>query len=164
MKITIRYEGEIYDSEWFDKTNFEEVKIHAAVGFIFDDKGKLCLVKVNKKQGWTLPGGGVEDYDKTPEETFIRETNEEADLDLKDITRLGYWRSFPRSNPKNVDYVGRFAARVAKVKPLTLDPAEGVIPERKFINPKDFDKYIPWGKNGAFQLKKAMNALGLLRK
>jgi len=155
----IEYKGEIYDAEWFEGGDFEKANIHGVAGFIFDKKGKLCMVRVGKKRGWTLPGGGVEKCDKTPEDAFIRETQEEADLDLKNIKRLGYWKSFPRKNPKDIAYTGRFVAEVKKIKPQTIDPAEGVIPERVFINPKDFNKYTNWKANGEFQLKKALKLL-----
>jgi ADP-ribose pyrophosphatase YjhB (NUDIX family) len=161
MKFEMSHDGITYDCEWFESLDLEKVKMHSVVGFIFDEKGRLCMIRINKKRGWTLVGGRVEDYDKTPEDAFIRETNEEADLDLKNIKIMGYWKTTPKNNPKDVTYSARFVAEVAKVKPQTIDPAEGVIPERKFINPtlKEFNRHTHWGKNGAFQLKKALELL-----
>ena len=43
----------------------------------------------------------------------------------------------------------------AKIKKQTIDPANGEIPLRKFIDPKDFFKIVGW-ENGDFQIKKAL--------
>lgn len=157
MKFEIPYKGEIYDVELFDDTNFQDIELLGASGFIFDDKGKLCLIKVQDERGWTLPGGSIEPEDNSPEDTLRREVEEEADLELKNIKRLGYWKSVLRSNPKEITYRGRFIAEVEKVKKQTIDPAYDVVPERIFIDPKDFDKHTQWGDNGEFQLKKALD-------
>ncbi|RLG12250.1 hypothetical protein DRN73_03235 [Candidatus Pacearchaeota archaeon] len=156
----IHYRGEIYDSEWNDNDNFEEVKVHSVAGFLFDEKGRICLVRVNKSRGWTLVGGRIEEYDKTPEDALKREAEEEADIELKNIKRLGYWKTSPRKNPKEINYTGRFVAEIKKIKPQTIDPAENIICERIFISPKDFDKYTRWGDNGIFQIKKALKMMG----
>lgn len=148
----------VYENEWFEG-DFGDVKIYSVVGFIFDKDRKLCMIKINDKRGWTLVGGRVEEEDYTPEDALIRETNEEADLDLKNIKRIGYWKSYPKNNPKEIIYSARFVAEVKKVKPQTIDPAEGVIPERRFISPKEFENYTHWGKNGDFQLNKALKLL-----
>lgn len=157
MKFEIHYKGEIYDSEWFDNNDFEKVKVHSVAGFIFDKKSKLCLVKVNDERGWTLVGGRIEKEDSSPEDALIREAEEEVDIELKNIKRLGYWKTSPRKNPKDISYTGRFVAEIKKIKPQTIDPAENVISDRIFIDPNDFDKYTNWGDNGEFQLKKALD-------
>jgi ADP-ribose pyrophosphatase YjhB (NUDIX family) len=161
MKFEISHDNITYDTEWVESTDFEKVKMHSVIGFIFDKSGKLCMIRINKKRGWTLVGGRVEEYDLTPEDALIRETNEEADLDLKNIKRIGYWKTTNKNNPKEITYSARFVAEVKKVKPQTIDPAEGIIPERKFISPtfKEFNRHTYWGKNGEFQLKKALSLL-----
>lgn len=78
--------------------------------------------------------------------------------DLKDIKRVGYYSTTKRGT-KDTKYSANMIARVKKIKPQTLDPAEGEIPKRKFIKSKDFNKYCNWGENGEFQLKKAMEKL-----
>ena len=164
-KFEIRWEGKIYDCEWHDETNFERLDdVISASGFIFDDDMKLCLIKVNDHKNWALPGGHVEDCDKTFEDALAREAEEEADIELKDIQRLGYVRGFPREEPEAVNVQLRFAARVKKINPQTIDPAEGEFNERKFINPEDFDRYTHWddttsGLRSDFQLKKAIEKM-----
>ncbi|VVB79506.1 NUDIX domain protein [uncultured archaeon] len=156
-KFVIKWQGKFYDCEWFEKYNFEDYsQIKNVHGFVFDDKGRVCIVRVVKKDHWSDLGGGVEKEDKTFEDTFIREVNEEADLDLKDLKRLALIKVTPRHDKKNIFYALRFVARVKKIKPQTIDPAEGTINERKFINPKEFNKYCNWGENGDYQIKRAL--------
>jgi 8-oxo-dGTP pyrophosphatase MutT (NUDIX family) len=160
MKFEIEYKGEIYDCEWSDNTEFEKLPmLNQSSGFIFNEEGEVCLVNVKKKQGWCIPGGKVEKFDNSPEETFIRETKEEADIELKEIKRLGYFKTVPRKNPEKTTYSTRFVAKVKKINPQTIDPSENIIPERKFISPKDFDNYTQWGENGIFQLNKALEKI-----
>jgi len=161
MKYDVEWRGQKYTMEWFEETNFEELEnATQAYGFIFNEDKKVCIVNF-RKDYWTLPGGTPEEYDKTFEDTLKREADEEADLDLKNVTRVGYFKVTPISDNcerKDIHYALRFAAEVDKLKEQTIDPDEGFIPERKFISPKDFKKYTGWD-NGAFQLKKAMEAL-----
>jgi len=158
-KFEISYGGKVYDAEWSDDTNFEDIKLMGVGGFIFDKKGRLCLIKVQDERGWTLPGGGPEPEDNSPEDTLIREVEEEADMEIKNIQRIGYWKVRPRNNPKEISYTGRFIAKIKKIKKQTIDPAYGVIPERIFIDPKDLNKYTGWGENAEFQLEKALKRI-----
>jgi ADP-ribose pyrophosphatase YjhB (NUDIX family) len=162
MKIVIKEKSGIYDREWFDEIDFEKLereKIAHSSGFVFDEKGKMCIVNCKPQQGWCIPGGGIEDYDKTYEDTLIREVDEEADLELEEIKRFGYFKEVSREDKKKIRYSLRFIAKIKKIKPQTIDPATGTIPKRKFIPTKDFSKYIKWGAGGRFQLKKALEAL-----
>ena len=160
MKFKIEFEGKIYDCEWFDKTNFKKLereKVRQCYGFVFDKEERLCIINCGGKQGWCLPGGTVEIYDKTFKDTLIREVNEEADLDLKDIKKVGYIKIIPKENPREIHYALRYVAKVKKIKPQTIDPACNIIPKRKFILPSEFIDYVNWGENGKFQLQKALN-------
>jgi 8-oxo-dGTP pyrophosphatase MutT (NUDIX family) len=151
-----------WQMEWSDNTNFEELpkeKVIGAQGFVFDDSGKFCIIKLTCKPNWQITGGKPEKQDKTFEDTLIREVNEEADLDIKDVTRVGYIISYKKENPAKKEYSLRYVARVAKIKAQTPDPAYNEIPERRFILPKDFNKYCGWGENGEFQMKKIIKAL-----
>jgi 8-oxo-dGTP pyrophosphatase MutT (NUDIX family) len=158
MKFQIEYEGEEYLLEWFDDYS-DEIKFDSASGFIFNDDEEFCVVKVHEKKDWALPGGGVEKEDKILKDTFIRETKEEADLELKEIKFIGYMKSFPVKFPDKINFSARFVAKVKKINPQTIDPAYGVIPERRFIKKEEFERYLSWGENGKFQLEKAINNL-----
>jgi 8-oxo-dGTP pyrophosphatase MutT (NUDIX family) len=152
--------GELFDVEWSDDTNFEDLKnIMGVVGFVFDDSGKFCIVKWKRKKKWLVTGGGTEKEDKTPEDTLIREVEEEADLEIKNIQRVGYMILSKKDKPEEKFYSLRYVARLSKINPQTIDPAYNEITQRKFIFPEEFEKYCGWGENGEFQLKKVLDVL-----
>lgn len=161
MKFEIPWEKDIYDCEWFDDTDFEKLdKVLSVLGFIFDDDGKMCVVNFKDTDAWSLPGGHLEDYDKDFEACLIRETVEEADLELKDISRIGYMSSIKRGGGEDTrNNQLRYVARVHKINEQTVDPAEGYIPERKFIDPSEFTGHVKWNSNGEHQLKRALKVL-----
>lgn len=146
-----------YKLEWNDSTDFSKISpIRQVYGILFNEKGEMVIVR-KKGGGWTLPGGGPE-KDETPEETLIREVNEEVDVDITNITPLGYQKVVEikgktRSKPY---YALRYAAKIEKIKPQTPDPAHKVILERKFIRTKDFIKYCSWGKIAQHVINKAV--------
>lgn len=158
-KFTINWHKDFYDCEWFDDIDFEKLpKVHGVHAFIFNKKGEICIAKWKKNEFWGDIGGTFEKRDKTFENTLIREADEEADLDIKEIQRVGYYSTTKRGT-KDKKYSVMMIAKVKKIKPQTMDPAEGEIPKRKFIKPKDFNKYCNWGENGEFQIKKALEKL-----
>jgi ADP-ribose pyrophosphatase YjhB (NUDIX family) len=160
VEFEIDWKGEKYTLEWFDGKYSGTEKPTGCQGFIFDDSGKLCIVKTKSNDYWQLPGGGVEDYDNTILDTFLREIEEEVDLDLKGIKELGYVTGIKKTDSGNKKTIQiKYVALVAKVKTQTIDVAEGSINERLFIEPKDFNKYFNWGESGDFQIKKATEAM-----
>jgi 8-oxo-dGTP pyrophosphatase MutT (NUDIX family) len=160
MKFEIDWKGEKFLVEWSDETNFEDLKnVGGVAGFIFDDHGRFCIVKTKGKEAWNLPGGGPEKEDKSFENTLIREVIEEADLEIKNIKRLGYLKSKLKEKKDWKNYQLRYIAEVKNINPQTIDPAENAITKRKFIVPNDFNEYCGWGKNGEFQLNKALKMM-----
>jgi len=110
-----------------------------------------------------LPGGGPEDYDESFEDVLIREVDEEADLDIKNIKRVGCFKVTSLSDNcerKGIHHVLRYVAEVDNIKEQTIDPAEGAIALRKFVDVGDFSKFVDWGDSGKFQLRKALESLG----
>ena len=127
-------------------------------GFIFNEKNEVCILKFKDKDHWSPVGGGPE-KGETFEQTFRRETREEADLEIKDIRRLGAIKIIPQHDPEDMHHQVRFVARVKKINKQTVDPAKGEIPKRKFIEPGEFNKYCQWQSNGQFQIGKALETL-----
>ncbi|MFZ4648723.1 MAG: NUDIX domain-containing protein [Patescibacteria group bacterium] len=69
------------DEEYYG--NLPKKHIGAGV-LVFNQNHQLLIVKPIYKDGWSIPGGGV-DIDETPMQAALRETKEEANLDLKNI-------------------------------------------------------------------------------
>src|SRR5260221_14159264 len=53
----------------------------SAGALIFDQKGRLLILKPTYKSGWTIPGGVVEADGETPWEACRREVREECGLE-----------------------------------------------------------------------------------
>ncbi|MFA6513833.1 MAG: NUDIX hydrolase [Patescibacteria group bacterium] len=75
----------ISDEEYYG--NLPKKHIGACV-LIFNKNKKLLIVKPTYKEGWSIPGGGV-DTDESPKMAAIREVKEEVGLDFKNITLVG---------------------------------------------------------------------------
>lgn len=142
-----------YDVEWFETDDFSNVEnIKQVYGIIFNDEGKVLVV--NTVGNWQVPGGKPEPGESIVE-TLIRESLEEADVELKDITPLGYQyvRQITENGlSKNIGQI-RFAAMVKELKKQTVDPATGKLPERRFIDVEEFLEYCPWGNIGKHIVK-----------
>jgi len=148
--------------EVFDNNDYSKLKdIQQVYGFLFNEKDEIVIFRKSPDSEWCLPGGTPEKCDKTWKGTLIREAEEEVDVEIEDIKPAGYIKSTALDNNLQKFRVGimlRAVAKVTKVKPQTIDPATGILNERKFIRAKDFLKYCPWGANGKAQLELAMRA------
>ena len=142
------FEG-VYDVEWNDAAPAPDIApVKQVAGILFNDKGQVLLIRV--VDNWQLPGGCPE-KNESFEQTLRREADEEGDVEITDIAPLGFQKiveCMPSGAPgkKEPFYQLRYVARIAKVKPQTIDPAHNKIPERIFIPPGEFTKYCPWGK------------------
>jgi len=59
-------------------------RIPASAGaLIFDEAGRLLILKPNYKRGWTIPGGQVEGDGESPWDACRRETLEECGLEVE---------------------------------------------------------------------------------
>lgn len=162
MKFEFDWRGDTYECEWVEGRDFSKLKnVSGVQGFIFDEKGKFCIVNAKSKGCWSLVGGGLEDEDETYEDALIRETLEEADLEIENIIGIGYVQSKLKCGDDEPRCQLKYFAKVKKINEPTLDPAENEITERKFILPEEFEKYCGWGKNGEIQLKKALEILNV---
>lgn len=67
------------DSTWTDKWVIPEIPASAGA-LIFDEDGRLLILKPTYKSGWTIPGGVMEADGESPWEACQREVSEETDL------------------------------------------------------------------------------------
>lgn len=160
MKEEVNWKGENFEIEYFEtKDLFGLDNFVQIYGFLFDEKGKLCIVRPTEARGWRLPGGGIEEGE-TWKEALIREAQEEADVELDEdsIELIGYIKSTPldKDSEKKIHYLLRARAKIKKINEQTEDVAEGLINERVFIESKDFEEYIKWKEIGRSQLRSAL--------
>ena len=153
------FKGQTYEAKFLGKINIEKISpLNQVYGFFFD-KNKKLLINDDGKGNWRLPGGHIEKGENY-KETILRETTEEADVELnkRSIKLFGVIQMTPKTKncEKQKHYLLRVTGKIKKVLPQTMDPATGKINQRKFINPKDFSKYVKWGEFGEFLLIRAM--------
>ena len=75
----------ISDEEYYG--NLPKKHIGALV-LIFNKNQQLLIVKPTYKEGWSIPGGGVDD-NESPKTAAVREIKEELGLNLKSIILIG---------------------------------------------------------------------------
>lgn len=123
---------------WHKDSNYLSLKpITQVYGVCFDDKGNILIIR-SPNENWNIPGGTPED-DETPEQTLKRELKEEADVTISKNAMIGYYEVI---SDKPTIYQLRFAASLNEIKPSTIDPALGVVNERKFVPLDEFFKYV----------------------
>ena len=124
----------------------EVVGVHA---YCFCDD-KLVVVYADEKRCWGPPGGGV-DPGETIEEAVTREVFEETNMRVLKQELFGYLEVLW---PKRILQT-RSVCIVEPVGEFISDP-DGDVTEIKLIDPKDIKHYFDWGKNGEYQLERAL--------
>jgi 8-oxo-dGTP pyrophosphatase MutT (NUDIX family) len=159
------WEGREIDLFWHEETDFSKLgNVTQVYGFLFIENGKICIVSHNDGRLWALPGGGPEPEDKSYEETLIRESDEEADIEIANIKALGYIEGDYRDKPQGKRQHIRMYGEIIKINEQTIDPAYGKILLRKFIKPEEFLDYCPWGKTGKRMIEMAVEVWESSRK
>jgi len=123
---------------WHKSSNFLSLKpITQVYGVCFNDKGNILIIRT-PNENWNIPGGTPEN-NETPEQTLKRELEEEADVTIGKNAMIGYYEVI---SDKSTIYQLRFAALLNEMKLSTIDPALGVVNQRKFIPSNEFFKYV----------------------
>jgi 8-oxo-dGTP pyrophosphatase MutT (NUDIX family) len=121
----------------------------------FRDDGKIFIgFSPSEYNDWLLPGGTCEKGENGLA-TLRRELDEELSLEIKKVHLIGAQRVDYLNVKKESHYQLRYVA-IVKAKKLTPDPDNGKMWKRKAINPKDFQKYLPWGNIGEHIVQKAV--------
>jgi ADP-ribose pyrophosphatase YjhB (NUDIX family) len=119
----------------------------AASALFHDPDGRVLLVKPTYRDGWLLPGGGMEPVEY-PWETTRREVKEELALELEGEPRLlavDWTRPRPGGRPGLVAFVfdgGMLTEQQAKER-ITLPPEE--LSAWDFVAPDDWPAYVSVG-------------------
>lgn len=120
------------------------------------------MIQREENNSWCLPGGTVE-AGESPLDTLGRELLEETDVTIKNPIMLGGQKVEvleghidPKRGGNNFFQL-RYYCEIEKILPQTPDPDNGIIHERKFVNPSEITKYFDWGKIGAAIFKQATN-------
>ena len=83
-------------------------RIPASAGaLIFDEAGRLLILKPNYKRGWTIPGGQIEADGESPWDACRRETLEECGLEVEHGRLVCVDFLSPRPRPRRPDRAPR---------------------------------------------------------
>lgn len=157
---TMVYLGKKYPLIYEDKDDFNDLpyeKCTQVYGVCFCD-GKVVLGFSRKMQKWSLLGGNIEPNEKV-EDTLKREVQEESNMKVLKCWPIGYQKLADDSK-----YQLRYACLVEPFGPFVTDPdaSDGHGVDRiTLIDPKDFKKYIDWGKIGNRLIKRAIELVKL---
>jgi ADP-ribose pyrophosphatase YjhB (NUDIX family) len=113
---------------------YEVPRIPASAGaMIFDERGRLLILRPNYKKGWTIPGGQIDSGGESPWDACRRETREECGLEVEHGRLVCVDFLTPRPNrPGGVRFLfhcGVFGAR--ELGTIQLDDRE--IDEHRFV-------------------------------
>jgi ADP-ribose pyrophosphatase YjhB (NUDIX family) len=159
---TMIYLGKKYPLIYEDRDDFSDLplkKITQVYGVCFYD-GMVVIGFSRKMKKWSLLGGTIEPGENI-EDTLIREVKEESNMEVLKYRPIGFQKLIDDTN-----YQLRYACIVEPYGPFIADPDAGDghgVDRIKLIDPKDFKKYIDWGKIGdrmierATELVKSMN-------
>ncbi|MDA3836440.1 MAG: NUDIX hydrolase [Nanoarchaeota archaeon] len=162
MKELQTFAGQTYEATYLGCIDISNISpLWQVYGFFFDKENNL-LINDDGKGNWRLPGGKIEEGEdwKT---AIIREALEEADVVLEEdsVKIFGVIEMIPKSEncEKPKHYLLRCSGKIKEVKEQTPDPDLNLICQRKFINTKDFPKYIKWGNFGEHIKEEAIRSL-----
>ena len=146
------WDNKEYKLIWHDCDNFDELKgkdLQQSYGVCFCDN-KLVIVNNNGK--WSLVGGHIE-KGETPKDALAREVQEETNMKVLKQLPIGYQEVVKPDG--TIDYQLRSFCKVTPIGEFVKDPA-GSVTEIKLIDPKEYKKYLNWGKIGDRIMERAM--------
>ena len=153
----LKWDNQLHRLIYTDSENFNKIpvaKIKQVYGICFYGK-KLVIGWNQKTQMWNFQGGSVKKGELWLH-ALKRELQEESNMKMISFVPLGYQISI---NPENeVIYQLRLACQVKPRGRFLRDP-DGTVIKIKIINPRDYKKYIDWGRLGSHLISKSLKLL-----
>lgn len=136
--------GVIHEFSYEESTTYQGYEpITQCYGVCFTKDGLVVIGRPKHLKNYMLPGGTPEE-NETPEETLIREVDEEVSCKILKHQLLGVQKvSFP-----NNEYTTRYQLRYACIveqQALTPDPDFNEEWEILLVKPEEVNKYLKWG-------------------
>ena len=160
------YQFEWRDADTLDDIPQERVTQSYAIAFHGD---RFVVVNNIQKPGSYTPVGGTVEAGEHPDETLIREIQEESNMKVLEHVLLGYQKV-----TQLIDIAGktvaegalaadiapayyqlRYAAKVEPYGPFVSDPAEKVT-EVIMCDEHDYKNYFDWGAIGEHSIARAL--------
>lgn len=149
------WNGTKYRFTFIDTDKYKEFSpLTQAYGVCFTEDGQVVIGRHEPNKEWCLPGGKIEPGE-TPEETLVRELDEELSLEPIKFQLLGVQKvEFLDEPEKKPIYQLRYVA-IVKITELTPDPDHNLLWERIIINPDEFTQFILWKNISEHLLKRS---------
>lgn len=139
---TLVFDGREVHLKWCASSTFpSDITVSQVVGFCFDAKGNILLVK--NKRGWGFPGGHPE-VGETVLMTLDRELMEEANVTVKDPVFIGYMEV---KDPLNDSVEGQHYIQlryIAEIRNMSDFTKEFETSERMLVPAEKLPEYIEW--------------------
>ena len=108
----------------------------AAGGLVFDDEGRVVLVKHRASSGWAdvwVTPGGILEAGERADDAFRREVREETGLEISDLQATRIFRNSPRA-PSRKQSPFSFVQFVARAASAHLHPDDPEIREVRWFD------------------------------
>ena len=157
-KIVLK--GRKYQLTWIRTDSLKGYfPITQVYGVCFDKYGNILIARSKPDDSrWQISGGTPEEGEST-EQTLKRELLEEVDIEVEDIRILGVQKVEELGELIKTYYQVRCVCKIQKLLPLTPDPADNVLWERKLVPAKNISQFVRWGKTGEAMFKDAIELI-----
>jgi ADP-ribose pyrophosphatase YjhB (NUDIX family) len=147
----VTYQFEYYESDTFEHLPQYRIKQCYAIAF---HKDKFLVVNNVTKPGSYTPVGGSVEEGENPNDTLIREIQEESNMKVLEYKLLGYQKVTDTSGVEKPYYQLRYFAIVEPYGPFVSDP-DGKVTEVIESDKDDYKKYFDWSEIGDRIIEKA---------
>jgi 8-oxo-dGTP pyrophosphatase MutT (NUDIX family) len=154
---TAELNGDQHEFTFYETDSLKGYKpLTQSYGLCYTEDKKFVVGKRPSRPNYN-PSGGTIEKGETPEETLIREVDEELSLEVIKYKLIGVQKATNLRTNKTV-YQVRYAC-IVKLKELTPDPDNGELWERILVNPNEVNKYLNWHEVGEYLEKKSYDML-----
>lgn len=154
----VTYIFEFYESDTFEHLPPEQIKQAYAIAFHGDE---FIVVNNITKPGSYTPVGGTVEKGENPNDTLIREIQEESNMKVLKYKLIGYQKVVSIEEKIEPYYQLRYIAIVEPYGPFVSDPA-GKVTEVIMCTEKNYKKYFDWGEIGDFIVRRALEIKNIL--
>lgn len=150
-KDGVTYLFEYYETDSFDHLPQDEITQCYGISFVGD---KFLVVNNIEKPGSYTPAGGSREKGEHPDDTLIREIQEESNMKVLEYKPIGYQRVIDTSGIQKPYYQLRYFCKVEPYGPFVSDPA-GKVTEVLEVDLSNYKSYFDWGEIGDRIIEKA---------
>jgi ADP-ribose pyrophosphatase YjhB (NUDIX family) len=150
-------DGTKYVFEYFEADSFAHLphnECSQILGIAFHGDKIIVVNNIEHPGKYTLIGGGV-DGGENPDDSLVREIQEESNMNVLHFQPIGYQSVVDTTGVVAPYYQLRYFCVVEPYGPFVSDPA-GDVTEVLEIDPRDYRKYFDWGEKSDLIINRAL--------